>query len=203
VAHKSGDGEELTNLGHVDNGLMRNAPAGVGAAARRHLSSPPRRGRPAPRGLRRLNRSGNSAREARPSVVARRRCFRPMALIILMDSTLWRRLIRRCVAAIRRRQLIAIGSCRMRLPVAAKIALHSAGAIGGRPRSPTPPSGTDQSDVGTRCTLIWRGAASMRVTDTDGNCPARHALLERDLAEGRQTHAHHTRLPAASGCGPG
>ena len=34
-----------------------------------------------------------------------------------------------------------IGRLRMRLPVAAKIALHSAGAIGGTPGSPTPPSG--------------------------------------------------------------
>ena len=34
-----------------------------------------------------------------------------------------------------------IGSERIRLPVAAKIALHSAGAIGGKPGSPTPPNG--------------------------------------------------------------
>jgi len=36
----------------------------------------------------------------------------------------------------------------MRLPVAAKMALQSAGATGGTPGSPTPPNGTDQSDVG-------------------------------------------------------
>src|SRR5438128_1315814 len=34
-----------------------------------------------------------------------------------------------------------IGSERIRLPVAAKIALHSAGAMGGTPGSPTPPNG--------------------------------------------------------------
>ncbi len=34
-----------------------------------------------------------------------------------------------------------IGSERIRLPVAAKIALHSAGAMGGKPGSPTPPNG--------------------------------------------------------------
>jgi hypothetical protein len=41
---------------------------------------------------------------------------------------------------------------------------NGAGAIGGKPGSPTPPSGTDQSDVGCRCTLISRGAALTRVT---------------------------------------
>ena len=35
-----------------------------------------------------------------------------------------------------------IGSRRMRLPVAAKMALHSAGAKGGSPGSPTPLDGT-------------------------------------------------------------
>lgn len=34
-----------------------------------------------------------------------------------------------------------IGSERIRLPVAAKTALHSAGAMGGKPGSPTPPNG--------------------------------------------------------------
>jgi hypothetical protein len=33
-----------------------------------------------------------------------------------------------------------IGSSRMRLPVAAKMALQSAGATGGTPGSPTPPN---------------------------------------------------------------
>lgn len=41
-----------------------------------------------------------------------------------------------------------MGSRRMRLPVAAKIALHSAGAIGDTPGSPTPPSGTPKSAEG-------------------------------------------------------
>ena len=36
---------------------------------------------------------------------------------------------------------LPIGNCRMRLPVAAKIALAIAGATGGSPGSPTPPSG--------------------------------------------------------------
>ena len=36
-----------------------------------------------------------------------------------------------------------MGNWRIRLPVAAKMALHSTGAIGGKPGSPTPPSGTD------------------------------------------------------------
>ncbi len=37
---------------------------------------------------------------------------------------------------------LPIGSRRMRLPVAAKMALHSAGANGGMPGSPTPLAGT-------------------------------------------------------------
>src|ERR1700680_682527 len=57
------------------------------------------------------------------------------------------------------RELIADGKLADSLPVAAKMALHSTGAIGGKPGSPTPPSGTVQSDVGCRCTLISRGAA--------------------------------------------
>ena len=36
---------------------------------------------------------------------------------------------------------VLIGSSRMRLPVAAKIALQMAGAIGGTPGSPTPAGG--------------------------------------------------------------
>ncbi|MNR37552.1 hypothetical protein D3C85_1555820 [compost metagenome] len=51
----------------------------------------------------------------------------------------------------------------MRLPVAAKMALHSAGAIGGTPGSPTPPSGTAPSGL-IRCTAISRGASGMRAT---------------------------------------
>src|SRR3989441_7837392 len=56
-----------------------------------------------------------------------------------------------------------IGRCRMRLPVAAKIALHNAGAIGGTPGSPTPPSGALESP-GIRWTRISRGACAIRVT---------------------------------------
>src|SRR5450830_873580 len=44
-----------------------------------------------------------------------------------------------------------IGNWRMRLPVAAKIALHKAGAIVGVAGSPTPPNGTS-SACGTMCT---------------------------------------------------
>src|SRR5258706_14110494 len=55
----------------------------------------------------------------------------------------------------------AIGRLRMRLPVAAKIALHRAGAIGGTPGSPAPPSGTPKSGA-TRGTRMWRGGGFMR-----------------------------------------
>src|SRR5207245_11253536 len=40
------------------------------------------------------------------------------------------------------RSAARMGSRRMGLPVAAKIALHTAGAIGGVPGSPTPPGGS-------------------------------------------------------------
>src|SRR5690606_13472354 len=56
-----------------------------------------------------------------------------------------------------------IGKARMRLTVAAKSALHSAGAIGGVAGSPTPPSGTLKS-CGTICTWMSRGAAYERIT---------------------------------------
>ena len=49
----------------------------------------------------------------------------------------------------------------MRLPVAAKIALHSAGANGGTPTSPIPP-GT--ASLSTMWTWVSRGAAFMRAT---------------------------------------
>jgi hypothetical protein len=45
-----------------------------------------------------------------------------------------------------------IGNDRMRLPVAAKIALHTAGAIGGTPGSPTP---VGFSFEGTMCTSTF------------------------------------------------
>src|ERR1700674_853558 len=56
---------------------------------------------------------------------------------------------------------LAIGRLRIRLPVAAKIALHRAGAIGGTPGSPTPPRGVAKSDA-RRCTRMSRGATFMR-----------------------------------------
>jgi len=40
-----------------------------------------------------------------------------------------------------------IGSLRILLPVAAKIALHTAGAAGGRPGSPMPPTGSGLGTV--------------------------------------------------------
>src|SRR3954453_10119903 len=49
----------------------------------------------------------------------------------------------------------------MRLPVAAKIALHSAGANGGTPGSPTP-LGCTSIECSTMCTRVSRGDSSMR-----------------------------------------
>ena len=51
------------------------------------------------------------------------------------------------------------GKLRRRLPVAAKIAFATAGAIGGVPGSPTPPM--DDEPVSTRCTDI-AGASARR-----------------------------------------
>src|SRR5580692_11189180 len=56
-----------------------------------------------------------------------------------------------------------IGRRRMRLPVAAKIALHRAGAKGGRPGSPTPLDGTSIL-FGTIQTCVIGGDSSMRTT---------------------------------------
>ncbi len=47
----------------------------------------------------------------------------------------------------------------MRLPVAAKIALQSAGAKGGSPGSPIPAGG---ASLGTMYTFVSRGATFMR-----------------------------------------
>jgi len=58
---------------------------------------------------------------------------------------------------------LPIGSARMRLPVAAKIALHSAGANGGTPGSPIPPGATAQSE-GVMCVFVTTGASSIRTT---------------------------------------
>ena len=52
----------------------------------------------------------------------------------------------------------------MRLPLAAKIALARAGATGGTPGSPTPPSGLSNAVVLTRWVRISVGEASMRVS---------------------------------------
>ena len=56
------------------------------------------------------------------------------------------------------RSLFFTGSTRMRLPVAAKIALHSAGATGGTGGSPTPPQ---KPPLGT-ITVSTGGASAMR-----------------------------------------
>ena len=55
------------------------------------------------------------------------------------------------------------GSSRMRSPVAAKIALTSAGATGGTGGSPTPPGGRPGSPP-TRCVRITRGDCAWRST---------------------------------------
>jgi hypothetical protein len=55
-----------------------------------------------------------------------------------------------------------IGSSRIRFPVAAKIALQIAGAIGGTPGSPTPVGGF--SSIPIRCTRVSTGASLMRAT---------------------------------------
>ncbi len=60
-----------------------------------------------------------------------------------------------------RRSWCLSGSDRMRLPVAAKIALHSAGANGGSPGSPTPPGGASLS---TMTTSMTAGASGSRAT---------------------------------------
>ena len=57
--------------------------------------------------------------------------------------------------------LWTIGRVRTRWPVAAKIALHRAGAKGGTPGSPTPPGGASLS---TRCTSIALGELAIRAT---------------------------------------
>jgi len=56
-----------------------------------------------------------------------------------------------------------IGRRRMRFPVAAKMALHKAGAKGGSPGSPTPLDGTS-IPLGTMWTCVIGGDSSMRTT---------------------------------------
>ena len=85
--------------------------------------------------------ASNAARSLRPAVFDQERCARRVQLLSWSP----------------------IGSLRIRLPVAANIALHSAGAIGGTPGSPAPPSGTLKSD-GSKWTRMSRGAMSIRAT---------------------------------------
>ena len=111
-------------------------------------------------------------------------------------------------------QLRPTGSVLIRCPVAAKMALQSAGATGGTPGSPTPP---DVAELGTTCTWISRGAASIRTSET--RSVGRHrsvipdgevgllgaAALEGDLARERIAQAHDRRplhlRPSAVGIG--
>jgi hypothetical protein len=58
------------------------------------------------------------------------------------------------------RQSMRNGSVRSRLPVAAKIAFATAGAIGGVPGSPTPPGAAPLATISTSI----RGASSIRIT---------------------------------------
>src|SRR6266704_6761111 len=58
---------------------------------------------------------------------------------------------------------LPIGSARMRLPVAVKMALINAGAKGGTPGSPTPLGGVS-GPGGTMWTLVTSGASSIRIT---------------------------------------
>ena len=75
--------------------------------------------------------------------------------------------------------------------MAAKIALHSAGAKGGRPGSPTPLDGTS-IPAETMCASVTGGDSSMRSTPI-AVVVARFdaAFLEADLAIERETHSHH------------
>src|SRR2546425_3068174 len=75
-----------------------------------------------------------------------------------------------------------IGSLRIRFPVAAKIALHTAGAIGGVPGSPTPPCA---SLDGTMCT-------SIRSEEHTSELQSLAYLVCRLLLEKKKKH---TRLP--------
>jgi hypothetical protein len=93
-----------------------------------------------------------------------------------------------------------IGSWRMRLPVAAKIAFHSAGANGGTPTSPIPPGGASLSTMETwvsagatfmrrdRChwRALWAGAA-VEGRAARSPLPVRFTVLEEKVV-GRTVH---------------
>jgi len=64
------------------------------------------------------------------------------------------------------------------------MALHSAGAKGGSPGSPTPLDGTSML-AATMCTSVTGGDSSMRSTRIDA------APLEGDLAIEREAHSHY------------
>ena len=87
-----------------------------------------------------------------------------------------------------------IGSWRMRLPVAAKIALQSAGANGGTPGSPTPLDGTSMPCstmcvrvIGRRLVDARRAGKSLKLL-----CSTR-PFLKRDLAVFGERQPHHGR----------
>jgi hypothetical protein len=77
----------------------------------------------------------------------------------------------------------------MRLPVAAKVALHRAGANGGTPGSPTPLAGTS-IPCSTMCT---RGLADARELEVVEVALLHSTALERYLAVARKRQPHHRR----------
>src|SRR3981189_3951817 len=85
----------------------------------------------------------------------------------------------------------AMGRRRIRLPVAAKIALPSAGAIGGTPGSPTPPGGASLSTMYT-C-VLWRDVH-----------PRHHIIGEIGLLDPPLTDRYATikRVAEPHHCGP-
>ena len=81
----------------------------------------------------------------------------------------------------------------MRLPVAAKIALHSAGVKGGTPGSPTPLDGTSIV-AGMMCTcVISRRLVDARDLEAVEIVLLRAPVLEADLAVFGEAQRHHRR----------
>ena len=139
------DGRLLLVIPGPDDCQLREAVLGAGSCgigwSRRwprsrplHPRAPraaPARGAPRRRGDPRCDDRllpGGAGEPARPSGRAR-----PLAVTLSRDALVFR--------PDQALSWSRIGRRRIRLPVAAKIALHSAGGIGGTPGSPTPPSG--------------------------------------------------------------
>ena len=88
------------------------------------------------------------------------------------------------------RSISPIGRVRIRLPVAAKIALPTAGAIGGVAGSPMPPAASPWHDV-----HLDRGHfGHRRRADSRGSCLDHAAVLEGDLPSTRPTGRRRCRL---------